>query len=285
MPTPRDRGILTGVHPSDLVDLLTPRIEAFFGLFDEPEPPEPPEVDSDGRAVIDIRGVIGHHVDADLLAPLLRGVNATTIEVHIDSPGGNVWHGVALGNALRQHPAKVDVHVDAVAASAASVIAMAGDTVTMHPGSVLMVHNARGHADNSTADQLRALAEVMDKINVSMAQIYAARAGGDQAGWLEVMAAETWFSGDEAIEAGLADAVVEITEADPEPEASAADLTEVFGYTYAGRDAAPDPDLSALTPEPEEDEGPDWAAFAAALNPTPDFSGFAAAMNPNKEGI
>lgn len=231
------------MEPTDLIAHLDPpRVEAFFGFFDF-EPWEAPEV-IDGRAVIDLRGVIGFDVDANDIAPKLRAMTADVLEVHIDSGGGNVWHGVALANALLQHPARVEIEVDAMAASAASVIAMAGDTVTMHPGTMMMVHNGRATVDSATAEDLTALAALLDQINVNMADLYAARAGGTRAGWLETMAGEAWFTGEEAMAAGLATAVVDVARRDGEgaPEAST-DLREIFGYTYNGRDDAPAPDL------------------------------------------
>lgn len=238
---------------SDLIAALTPKVDAFMGMFDMFEPWQPPEV-VDGRAVIDIRGVIGFDVDADDIAPKLRGLNADTLEVHIDSSGGNVWHGVALANALMQHPARVEVEVDAVAASAGSIIAMAGDSVTMHPGSMMMVHNGRGYVDGGTAEQMRAVAGLLDQINMNMADTYTARAGGTREQWLEVMAAETWFTGDEAVAAGLATSTVTVEQRSSSDssgggEEAETDLREVFGYRYNGRADAPAPDfvIASLT--------------------------------------
>ena len=263
---------------SDLIAALTPKVDAFTGMFDMFEPWQPPEV-VDGRAVIDIRGVIGFDVDADDIAPKLRGLNADTLEVHIDSSGGNVWHGVALANALMQHPARVEVEVDAMAASAGSIIAMAGDSVTMHPGSMMMVHNGRGYVDGGTAEQMRAVAGLLDQINTNMADTYTARAGGTREQWLEVMAAETWFTGDEAVAAGLATSTVSVEQrssSDDGGDAEAvSDLREVFGYRYNGRADAPAPDfVIASLADPElEPETVDVstalddqvAAFAAAF--------------------
>jgi len=266
------------VDRSDLIAALTPKVDAFMGMFDMFEPWQPPEV-VDGRAVIDIRGVIGFDVDADDIAPKLRGLNADTLEVHIDSSGGNVWHGVALANALMQHPARVEVEVDAMAASAGSIIAMAGDSVTMHPGSMMMVHNGRGYVDGGTAEQMRAVAGLLDQINTNMADTYTARAGGTREQWLEVMAAETWFTGDEAVAAGLATSTVSVEQrssSDDGGDAEAvSDLREVFGYRYNGRADAPAPDfVIASLADPElEPETVDVstalddqvAAFAAAF--------------------
>lgn len=238
---------------TDPTSWLLPRLDSFLGLFDY-EPMNAPTVNNDGRAVLDLRGVVGYHIDADELAPILRDLDAQVLEVHIDSPGGSAWQGVAIYNALRQHSARVEVHVDSVAASAASIIAMAGDTITMHPGSMMMIHYARGTADGLTAEDCRALADLLDKTNSNMADIYTLRAGADKGAWLEVMAAETWFTGDEAIAAGLADdanppagttAVDTETGNDDDDEMMAA-AADVFGWRFAGRGDAPPPPLARL---------------------------------------
>src|SRR3546814_252864 len=83
-------------------------------------------------------------VTASDFAAELRGVTANTIDLHISSPGGDVFDGLAILNSLRQHKATVNVVVDGIAASAASFIAMAGDTVKMAPQSVMMIHDASG---------------------------------------------------------------------------------------------------------------------------------------------
>lgn len=234
-------------------DALTPRLEeAFLGFFDL-DPLEAPEVDDDGVAVVDIMGMIGMNVTASDFVPMIRTVEATKLVMNIDSAGGNAWDGVTIANALRQHAAIVEVNVLGMAASAASVIAMGGDTIIMHPGSMMMTHNARGGATAATAEDCRALAALLEKINVNMADIYAARSGGTQAEWLETMAAETWFTAEEAIEAGLADTMSNAGDnGDGDGLADALDLRAVFGYVYNGRDDAPAPDLAiaALT-DPE----------------------------------
>ena len=74
----------------------------------------------------------------------LKDVTASTIELHLNSPGGDVFDGIAIKNALQQHSARVVVHVDGLAASIASVIAMSGDEIVMHPGAQMMIHDASG---------------------------------------------------------------------------------------------------------------------------------------------
>lgn len=280
---------------------LTPPAEAFLGFFDLAEPFEIPDVDENGRAVIDVRGFIGGFgMDVDDMVPKLRELDATTLEVHIDSGGGNVWDGVSLFNALLSHPARIEIEVDAMAASAASVIAMAGDQITMHPGSMMMVHNARGFVDGGTSVEMRAVAELLDKVNTNLADIYSARAGGAQAAWLSIMSDETWFTGDEAVAIGLADQALalQLTPDEPEDTTTAeADaggardavtdlekLTDAFGYRYHGRDEAPSPDLAMAK---VNGPTPDTLAFFDLINVDPpaisdeQLDAFAALFDPS----
>lgn len=134
------------------------------------------------------------------------GIKAKTINLRINSPGGDVSDGVAIFNAIRRHDATVNVFVDGIAASVASVIAMAGDTVTMSPHSQMMIHDAWGFA-MGPADEMRKMADILDKTSDNIAGIYAEHAGGTVGEWRERMVAETWFSDQEAVDAGLADGI------------------------------------------------------------------------------
>lgn len=155
------------------------------------------------------------------------------IDLHIHSPGGDAFDGVAIYNMLRQHSGGVDVFVDGLAASAASVIAMAGDTVTMSRGSQMMIHDAWGMAMGN-ADDMTSMLSTLDSTSNSMASIYAAKAGGTEADWRTAMKAETWYRDTEAVDAGLADQV--------ETTASAVKSHwDLKVFAHAGRDAAPDP--------------------------------------------
>lgn len=136
----------------------------------------------------------------------LSAITAPVINLSLNSPGGLVDDGVAIYNALRAHPATVNVHIPAIAASIATVIAMAGDTITIAPHARLMVHEAMsmgmGFASDfeKVATRLRATTE-------TIASIYAERTGRDVAYWLALMAEETWFGDQEAVDAGLADRI------------------------------------------------------------------------------
>lgn len=157
-------------------------------------------------AALHVYGVIGWDVEAGALVAELDALDAATIDVYVNSPGGLLFDGVAIFNALSRHPATVNVTVDGLAASAASLIAMAGDQITMGVGSQMMIHDAAVLAAGNPAE-LRDLADWLDGQSDNAAAIYAARAGGTRAEWRARMTAETWYSADQAVEAGLATSV------------------------------------------------------------------------------
>ena len=159
---------------------------------------------------------------AQALAELPDDVDS--LELHLNSPGGNAFEGVAILNSLRQHSAKVDVVVDGLAASAASLIAMAGDAVSMAPGSQMMIHDASALAVGP-ADVMRQAADMLDKTSESYAEIYAARAGGTAAEWRAAMQPGTWYRAQEAVDAGLADRVLASGATTVEEPAARFDLT------------------------------------------------------------
>lgn len=154
------------------------------------------------------------------------------VDLHIHSPGGDAHDGVAIYNMLRQHNGKIDVTVDGLAASAASVIAMAGDTVTMSRGSQMMIHNAWG-LTMGDEDDMDAMRVRLGKANESMADIYAAKAGGSTSDWRAAMKAESWYMDTEAVDAGLADQV--------ETTAAIKSRWDLKIFAHAGREEAPDP--------------------------------------------
>lgn len=180
-------------------------------------------------------------VSAQDFAAQVKGITAPSITVHINSPGGDVFDGVAILNTLRSHPATVDVVVDGLAASAASFIAMAGDTVTMMPNASMMIHDASGVCMGNTADMV-AMADLLDKISDNIASVYATRAGGSVNQWREVMRGEAWYTADEAVEAGLADRVGELDTPTKTPAKNGWNLSF---FNYDGRGNAPAPVLAA----------------------------------------
>lgn len=127
-----------------------------------------------------------------------------SINLSINSPGGSVFDGIAIYNMLKNHPADVNVTVQGLAGSIASVIAMSGNTLTMNTGAMLMIHNPfTGVVGNAT--QLREMADTLDQIAESSVDIYNEKTGIDKDAIREVMANETWLTADEAVELGWAD--------------------------------------------------------------------------------
>lgn len=172
----------------------------------------------------------GWGVDASAFISELQATKCRRIDLHLNSPGGNAFDGVQIYNSLMAHPASVHVSVDGMAASAASVVAMAGDTVTMAPGSSMMIHNAISGAVGNAAD-LRKTADLLDGVSRNIASIYAARTGKPVEHWQALMDAETWFHGTEAVTAGLA---TNVTEHPARPDALTAmtrwNLTAIYQH-------------------------------------------------------
>lgn len=138
----------------------------------------------------------------------LRDAKQTkSIVVRIDSAGGDVTEGIAIYNLLRQHGASVTVHVEGLAASIASVIAMAGDDIVMAEGAFMMIHNPWGLALGD-ADAMRHHADVLDKMRDELVGIYVARTGQKREDVLAAVNAETWMTADEAMALGYATKVI-----------------------------------------------------------------------------
>lgn len=174
--------------------------------------------DSPERATVHLFDEIGWDVLAGEFIAQLDTITAPAIDLHINSPGGAVWDGFAIHNALVQHPARVTSHVVGLAASAASFIAMAADDgVVAYRPSQMMIHRASGFAYGNAAD-MRELADLLDIIDRELASIYQRKAGGTVDDWLAAMTATTWYGPDEAKAAGLADRIAGDPEPTPTPE-------------------------------------------------------------------
>jgi len=146
----------------------------------------------------------GEGVTAKRIAGVLRALGAGPVTVNINSPGGDMFEGLAIYNLLREHQGAVTVKVLGLAASAASIIAMAGDTVQIARAGFLMIHNCWVMAQGNRHD-LREFADTMEPFDAAMADIYAARSGQDLAEVQRQMDGETWIGGSQAIEQGYAD--------------------------------------------------------------------------------
>lgn len=164
--------------------------------------------DRAGEAVVMLHGEFGWDFDSSSIVSQLNEIEADKITVRINSPGGDAFAGIAIMNALREHHADVTCVVEGYAASAASVVAVGGgDTLIMRPQSQLMIHDAMIGFTGGNAEELNDLIKVLDSLSDSIAEVYARKAGGDVSEWREAMRAETWFTAQEAVEAGLADRV------------------------------------------------------------------------------
>lgn len=154
-----------------------------------------------------VSGVIGgYDNDSYEFVQAVHGITADTVDLYINSPGGFVYDGVAMYEALQSHNATVNVHIDGLAASAASFLAMAGDNVDIAKAGRMMIHDAQGVGMGSPAD-MREYADLLDAVSDDISGIYAARAGGKPAAWRSAMTATTWYSAEQAVGVGLADRV------------------------------------------------------------------------------
>lgn len=161
-----------------------------------------------GPAQVSIYDEIGFFgVPAGEFMAELKGINGD-IELHINSPGGDVHQGLAIYNQLRQRAGEVHVIVDGLAASAASFIAMAASPgkLEMAPHSQMMIHNGFSMAIGD-ANDLRKTADLLDMVTGEIASIYAERAGKPAEHFLALMAAETWLTDKQAVAEGLADGI------------------------------------------------------------------------------
>lgn len=166
---------------------------------------------ADGDTTISMFDIIGEDgwtggVTANRISAALRSIGNKDITVRINSPGGDMFEGIAIYNLLRAHPARVTVEVLGWAASAASIIAMAGDDIRMGLGSFMMVHNAWGVVIGNRHD-MREAANLFDQFDAAIADIYAARTGMKRTDIEQLMDAETFMSPAQAVEYGFADAI------------------------------------------------------------------------------
>ncbi len=154
-------------------------------------------------------------VGAQSFVKELNSISADTIHLRINCPGGDVFAARAMEQAIREHGSKVIAHIDGYAASAASYMALAADEVVIAPGGFFMIHKAWTVAFGNSNDLLDTAA-LLDKIDGSLVDTYARETGNDKAQIADWMAAETWFTAEEAVQFGFADSIAEAS-----PRASA----------------------------------------------------------------
>lgn len=186
------------------------RSEILPRAFDRWNPGVQAAVDEGDDRSISIYDVIGYDywtgdgVTARRIAGALRSLGAGPVTVNVNSPGGDVFEGLAIYNLLREHQGEVTVKVLGLAASAASIIAMAGDTVQIARAGFFMVHNVWTVAAGNRNDY-RELADWLEPFDSALADIYAARTGADVKAMGKLMDAESWIGGSSAIDQGFAD--------------------------------------------------------------------------------
>lgn len=205
-------------------------------------------------------------VSAQSVVDQIRAMDAPEINVRINCRGGMVFEGIAIYNALRLHKANVHISIEGLAASIASVIAMAGDRVTIAENAMMMIHNPYGWATGD-AESMRKTAEVMDKIADSIAVSYTARTGKSIDELKALMDAETWFTAQEALDMGLVDQIDE-----PVKAAACFDLSR-FTNAPAGFGQPPENRQEQVQEEPP-----------ASAHETPEINAVAIAALCNEAG-
>lgn len=172
----------------------------------------------------------------------LKSITAPEMVVHVNSAGGSIFEGLAIYNALRSHPAKVTTRVESLAASIASVILQAGDHRQIVSHARTMIHNAHGFAIGGSED-MRKLADLLDRESDNIAAIYAERAGDGRKKphFLKLMADETWLTDKETVSEGLADEVIDpklnkttvVEESQVDLEADPTNWTSLFSESFS----------------------------------------------------
>ena len=237
----------------------------------------PLAAESDDPNTISIYDVIGEDFwtgggfTAKRMSAALRSIGKNDVTVKINSPGGDMFEGIAIYNLLREHPAKVTIDVMGWAASAASIIAMAGDDIRMGLGTFMMVHNAWGVVVGNRHDMADA-STLFEGFDGAIADIYQARTGLDAKAIAKLMDAETFMGASDAVAKGFADSVNESLKADGadaknlDSRLMARRQTEVAlakaGYPRTMRSEM----LAQLTNSPTRDAGQNSAARDAGVN-------------------
>lgn len=292
-PTTPSDSLVAEMGTKSIADIIEARGQSWYAVA----------LKGNDEAEIKIHDAIGAFgVTAKQFIGDLSKLSAKTVHVRLNTPGGDVFEGTAIHNALVEHPARIVVHIDGVAASAGSFIAMAGDEIRMADNAYMMIHNARGGVMGE-AEEMRRYADFLEKINGVIAGMYERKTTKPRDHWRGVMDAETWFTAEEAKAEGLADVVY--TAEKPGRGAKASfDFTvynkipdpvrEMWGLTPPNIPAAlvvaetvppVTSPVPAIPPTPEK-ETPMSAELAPAPAPAPVAAGTPTAPNLNTvEGL
>ncbi|WP_312976079.1 head maturation protease, ClpP-related [Atlantibacter hermannii] len=184
--------------------------------------------DENSISVFDVIGAdwYGEGVTASRIAGALRATGGADVTVNINSPGGDMFEGLAIYNLLREYEGKVTVKVLGLAASAASIIAMAGDEVQIGRGAFLMIHNCWVYAMGNRHDLAQVAAD-MEPFDKAMNDIYGARTGLSAEAIEAMMNAETYIGGSDAVEKGFADRLLSADEIADDNDSPAAALRKL----------------------------------------------------------
>lgn len=239
--------------------------------------------------------MFGSFFDAAMVIEALEAVKGVkTLDVRVNSYGGDVFEGLSIYSLLRDFPAKVTVKIDGIAASIASVIAMAGEDVVMAESGSLMIHNAWGAAVGN-ADDMRAYADTLEKISGQLADVYVVRSGMSIADVRKYMDAETWFSAQEAKELSLVTNIAENVKAsipafnaDKYRSALATMSEEAFNAKFRGEQKAVTFPMFANVPSslferPNRDLAWAFMQRTKAARNHQDASAFITSRNPAKQ--
>ena len=171
---------------------------------------------------ITMRGGIGdfdNHISADDFIEALNQ-HEGDVTIHLDSPGGSVTDGLAIYNAIVNYAGVTTVHIDTLCASIATVVACAADKVVINSNGKYMIHRAWTVAMGNCSD-FRSMAEIMEMMDMDIAEPYAMKAGGSVEDWLNKMDKETWYDAESALEAGLVDEIIDMKKKYKDEEAKA----------------------------------------------------------------
>jgi ATP-dependent Clp protease protease subunit len=159
----------------------------------------------------DIGGGFFGGISAQDVAESLKSLGQIeTLDIYVNSPGGDVFEGIAIYNQLKRLKATKNVYIDGLAASIASVICMAGDKICCASNAMMMIHNPYGMC-MGTSEDMRATADVLDQVRDQLVDTYATRSGEDKAKISDWMNAETWWKADDAKACGFVDEVTDDT--------------------------------------------------------------------------
>jgi ATP-dependent Clp endopeptidase proteolytic subunit ClpP len=193
---------------------------------------------------------------ADVANAIKEAGTFSAIALRINSPGGDAFEGIAIYNLLRSQKKNITVSVDGLAASAASIIAMAGDRIEIGSNAMIMIHNAWSLAAGD-AKELRAQADILEKASTSIAQTYTERTGKTLEDITAMMDAETWLSAEDSLEHGFADALQEQSDAGAQSRTRHNLKAFKFKNTPAALQSESDEECNCTCPACEKGDCPD----------------------------